>query len=755
MINLIIPCFNEQENASFLRYEFDELYARSPDAYRLIFVDDGSSDDTVAALQEAFIGVSHHAHNCEIRIIEKKSNQGMFQAWISAVDSITDKSELCLLLDADLQMSMLELPRFVSKYERSCADVVQGVRSSIGRLKDGRYLLSKTLNVILNYIFLDSARDSKSGHLFAQASVLEDMLRYKKHYKYPQTFVRLSLRTRGYSIAEIDVLFREREHGESFLGKVAIIPALWVLLDVLKAVLEFSFGRSESDIARFSRLRGYVLESSDIIKYAPNWTSRAWRWLYFATLPLHTWHVSGRVRDLYYDLLVSEKWTLTDLTEYQFTRIRKLLRYAYQNNAFYRHHFDMHGFHPSQFKSLADLKNIPYVEKDAIRRLAHFDFFSDGYKAKEMQRIRTSGSTGSPMVVYGNKLQLELRMAATLRGLHWAGWKFGDRSLRLWHQKIGMSATEALKEKLNALISRRKFIPAYEIDRQSADELKKLIEAWKPKFLDGYAESFSLLSRYYDLADTESFSSVVSVMTSAQTLDAKTRSQIEKVFGCKVFDKYGAREFSGIAYEQAHSNGDLAVVGESYILNIDSEGKPALNGDIGEIIVTDLINYDFPLIRYRIGDMAAAAGKKKTVETEELVANQITKISGRTQALIICGNGVVLPGTFFAHFFKEYDRHIKHYQIIQDLEGCFEVKYVTHSDNALDKAIVHDIESRLKEFAGDTNIIFTQTSSLPLTETGKRTVVVSNIDFDFQTLPSNQFKEFKQLHCDKNKCSDK
>ena len=83
-------------------------------------------------------------------------------------------------------------------------------------------------------------------------------------------------------------------------------------------------------------------------------------------------------------------------------------------------------------------------------------------------------------------------------------------------------------------------------------------------------------------------------MSSAQILPAQVRKIIESRMGSKVYDKYGSREFSGIAYEDFTSSGHLVQM-ESYIVEIIKNNEEAKPGEDGEVIVTDLNNYHFPL----------------------------------------------------------------------------------------------------------------------------------------------------------------
>ena len=77
-----------------------------------------------------------------------------------------------------------------------------------------------------------------------------------------------------------------------------------------------------------------------------------------------------------------------------------------------------------------------------MRKHLYFDIpVGQPQKKSEILRISTSGSTGEPFVCYVDRAQLEFRWAATLRAQEWTGYRFGDRTLRLWHQTLGMSRT--------------------------------------------------------------------------------------------------------------------------------------------------------------------------------------------------------------------------------------------------------------------------------------------------------------------------
>jgi phenylacetate-CoA ligase len=227
-------------------------------------------------------------------------------------------------------------------------------------------------------------------------------------------------------------------------------------------------------------------------------------------------------------------------------------------------------------------------------------------------------------------------------------------------------------------------------------------------------------------------------MSSAQILPEQSRKAVEGAFGCKVFDKYGSREFSGIAYEcEAHQGHH--VVAESYIVEILKDGRPAQPGEMGEVVVTDLNNYCMPLIRYRLGDLAVAMDSSKGCACGRGLP-MIGQIEGRVQALIVGKSGRYMPGTFFAHLFKDYDYLIRQYFVEQVVPGEVILKVVKgprFTDDEFGKVL-----TLLREFLGEgTPIHIEFCEKIAMVRTGKQQGSLSRISIDFQKLREGEEQE--------------
>jgi phenylacetate-coenzyme A ligase PaaK-like adenylate-forming protein len=664
--------------------------------------------------------------------VHHDTNRGIVAGWKSGLAA--SHGDLVCLIDADLQNLPEDVCRLYRELRVSGADVVQGFRSSIGRLRDSRFLLSKTLNTILNLCFGMRLRDNKSGFIICRRDVLSDILRHRWHYYYFQSLIMISAKSKGYTIREIETLFESRLVGKSFIPRFPAAVVYKVLVDIVTAIYEF----------RFRDRRATVLDEylQDIPPLDPSKeTMPGWRRalfsLYTWTMPLHAWLISRNVR-IYYEQLKRTQWLKPEqIREIQERKLRELIHHAYYHVGYYREIFDQLGLTPADIRTIDDLHKLPLLDKKTVRKQLYFDLLSDNHDKKKMLKITTSGSTGEPFVTYAEKYQLEMRWAATLRSMEWTGYRFGDRQARLWHQTIGMSTLQVIRERIDAILNRRLFIPAYEMsDKNLPNSIAKL-KNFGPVLIDGYAESFNFLAHHFKHHELQGLQPK-GIISSAQALPEQSREVIEAAFGCRVFDKYGSREFSGIAYESDGHDGHL-VVAENYIVEIVKEGRPARPGELGEVIITDLNNRCTPFIRYRVGDLAVAMDSTTPSPCGRGLPS-IGAIEGRAQAIIIGANGNYVPGTFFMHYFKDFDYVVRQFQIIQSRLGHLTLKIVK-ADRFNDQ-LFQEILSGLRRYVGaEMEIEVEFVDSIPMVRTGKHQATISQLNLDFQKLDQKQTVE--------------
>ena len=234
-VSVVCPCLDEEANLPLLA---ERLFAAVHDAgieAELIVVDDGSTDGTArvaAELEQLYPG--------RIQCIRHGRNRGIPASFRTGVN-VARGTHVCLI-DGDLQNPPEEVVTLYTRLRESAADLAQGTRSSIGRLRDSRLVLSRVLNGLLNATFGMKARDSKSGFVLGPRSVIDDVISHDRQYRHFQTFIAVSAHAKGYSILEVETLFESRYAGESFLASSSARVSAEALLDFAPAIAEFRFG---------------------------------------------------------------------------------------------------------------------------------------------------------------------------------------------------------------------------------------------------------------------------------------------------------------------------------------------------------------------------------------------------------------------------------------------------------------------------------------------------------------------------------
>jgi len=213
-------------------------------------------------------------------------------------------------------------------------------------------------------------------------------------------------------------------------------------------------------------------------------------------------------------------------------------------------------------------------------------------------------------------------------------------------------------ERIDALFNRRLFVPPFELSDENLARFIRKLTRHQPVLIDGYAESFNFLASYLQRHGRLKISPK-GIMSSAQTLPDGSRRVIEEAFGCRVFDKYGSREFSGIAYEcEAHEGHH--VVGEGYIVEILKDGRPAAPGEVGEVVITDLTNLAMPFIRYANGDLAVPA--EPGVCPCGRAHPRLASIEGRVTETLTDGSGARVNGLVFNVVIAHLAQAIRQFQ---------------------------------------------------------------------------------------------
>jgi phenylacetate-CoA ligase len=422
----------------------------------------------------------------------------------------------------------------------------------------------------------------------------------------------------------------------------------------------------------------------------------------------------------------SEWCSLDELEALQSAELRKLLDHAYDHSPHYRRKLEERALRPSDIRTIDDLRKLPLLTRDEAIDSSENRMST----AEPLPRIRkmTSGTTGRPLSFAYDVGSEYWRQATKLRGYGWAGYQPGDRSLHFWGS-IAAVKTPPLKRKVKAaldhLVRREHYVNCADHSEVALSSVVRQLRELKPKVIVCYAQAGAALARH--IVETKSRDwEDIAVIASAERLFPADRDAMTEAFGPGIFDTYGSREVMLIAAEcQAHEG--LHVSMENLVVEIivgeKGAERPALPGELGEVVVTDLHNYGAPFIRYVNGDLAVAMPAERCACGRAL--SRLQRIEGREVDTLRDGEGRPVGGMFFIVLFSVLADKVRRFQVVQHKDRSIDVKLVP--GGLFDDSLLEMVKSNCEKVIPGVDLRMQVVADIPVGRSGKsRVVVVEN-----------------------------
>jgi glycosyltransferase involved in cell wall biosynthesis len=197
-VSVVVPLFNEEENVPILQGELTS--ALSGLDYEIIFVDDGSTDETVREI----------AADPRVRLLQFERNAGQSAAMYAGLNSA--RGGVAVLIDGDLQNDPADIPRLLAEIERG-ADLVCGYRA---QRKDTvvKRITSRIANFVRSRFTKDGVRDTGCTLKAMKRECVSALLPFKGMHR----FIPALVKGAGYRLVEIPVNHRPRKFGLSKYG---------------------------------------------------------------------------------------------------------------------------------------------------------------------------------------------------------------------------------------------------------------------------------------------------------------------------------------------------------------------------------------------------------------------------------------------------------------------------------------------------------------------------------------------------------
>lgn len=337
-------------------------------------------------------------------------------------------------------------------------------------------------------------------------------------------------------------------------------------------------------------------------------------------------------------LLERSQWLApAELQALQLARLRDFLGDVGRHVPYYRQLFKELRFDPAALQSLADLRQLPRLDKPLIRAQ------QDTLKAEDhgvLSRYNTGGSSGEPLIFYMGKARKSHDVAAKWRATRWWNVDIGDPEIVVWGSPIELGAQDRVRRLRDGLM-RSHLLPAFEMSEAKLDAFVADIRRIRPAMLFGYPSSLSLIAAHAMKRGVSMRDLGIRVaFVTSERLYEEQRRLISEAFACPVANGYGARDAGFIAHQCPA--GSLHISAEDMIVEtLDPQGQPVAEGEIGEIVVTHMATRDFPFIRYRTGDMGVLGSQPCSCGRGLPV---LKEVHGRSTDFVVAQDGTIMHG---------------------------------------------------------------------------------------------------------------
>ena len=366
----------------------------------------------------------------------------------------------------------------------------------------------------------------------------------------------------------------------------------------------------------------------------------------------------------------SAQWISEDREAWQRTQLRELLLACRRN-------VPAHGYlDQSLIEQIPDrplyesLAAIRVTEKQHIRA-APEQYIDASVRCAVISS--TSGTSGSPMTIGHDRASIQRRFALLSDHLTRIGTGRSEPSIRFSGRIIAPKSGRDARPWLHNPAENQVFLSTYHLDDAHGEAISRMVEAFQPAYVDGYPSAILALLRL--LRDPpRALKRLRAIVTTAETLDDTTRSDIERLSGVRVHDYYAASE--GVSLIQQCRLGIYHVRWQSGIFEVLTPSGVSSQGD-GELVCTSFVQRRTPLIRYRTGDVVTGLMNDAPPCGCGLHTPIVQGVLGRVEDQVVTADGRLL-GMFSYRTLKDIGG-LKACQIIQHEPSAFTARVVLES----------------------------------------------------------------------------
>lgn len=377
----------------------------------------------------------------------------------------------------------------------------------------------------------------------------------------------------------------------------------------------------------------------------------------------------------------TDNLSLEDLKQIQLVKAKELVAFAYEKSVYYKELFDSVRFKPDDLEQLADLRKIPITSKKTL--IKENEKIIPTSKFERSKVIETSGTSGESLKFIKDEKWDSANRAALFRYYEWYNVKPWERNGYFWGYNIKPS--KVFRTKIEDFLQNRFRLFSY----AQPDILKFTKKLKKAKYLHGYSSMIYEVAKIVNRLKIKDEFKLNLIKGTSEKIYEKYQDEVKKAFGSRIVSEYGAGESGLIAFECPEEH-NMHVNMQNVILE-------EVNG---EAVVTNLLSFSFPVIRYNLGDyitLASADYKCGCGRSSYVLDDVLGRVGKLIQGKVNKYPSLTLYYVFKNLYFQE--KILLNYQGVQEARGELilrieqdEPKYLNKILLELKKYFAEDLE---------------------------------------------------------------
>lgn len=415
-------------------------------------------------------------------------------------------------------------------------------------------------------------------------------------------------------------------------------------------------------------------------------------------------------------LVRNEGLTRDEIIALQRTGAVDIARFAAQETEYYADLFDGAGVDTATLADPETWARIPITDRTALRDREHALLSSEATRRTAVIGT-TGGSTGQPLRIRRDARVPQLAFA--WRMYRWWGVEPWSDLARVG--RWGFGRLDSLKTAVSWWPSKQIYLDAKYLDSGSMASFHARLQRVQPALLEGYVGAMLEFADHVDKRGL-TFPGLRAVATTAAPLTANVRARLESVYGVPVYDEYRSSEVNWIAGECRERNG-LHIFADGRLVEIvDATGQQVAPGEVGDIVVTDLTNRVFPIIRYKLGDRGSLRQQECPCGVNLPLMDPV---DGRVTDLIRLPGGAVVNHGVMA-MFSAHPRSVHVFQVRQSADYSIKVLVVQGDDPDARSHIEQAVQNLRRQIRDEAGVTVEYVESLP-SNNGKLKFLISEV----------------------------